>query len=84
MAFAIREHGERSKVAEHIKTLTENGANGKAIADQTLIESAKAAVAAQIKALSKDFNGVLVIAEGHANENTRSLTVQVIGEKGHF
>ncbi len=84
MAFAIREQGSRNKVAEHIKTLTENGADGEPIEDQTLIESAKAVIASQIAALSKDFNGVLVIAEGHANENNRSLTVQVIGQKGHF
>jgi hypothetical protein len=84
MPFAIRERGERGKVAEHIKTLTENDSAGKPLADQTLIESAKATVANLIASLPTEFNGVLAIAEGHSNENSRAITVQVIGEKGHF
>lgn len=84
MSFAIREQGERKKVAEHIKTITENGADGKPVADQILMDSAKASTLAQLAALPEVFNGVLVIVEGHANENSSSLTVQVVGQKGHF
>ena len=83
MAFAFRENGERKKLAEHISSLKENGADGKPIADQSLIESAKSAALAQLSALSDTFNGALVICEGQSNENMRSITVQVFGQKLH-
>lgn len=84
MPFAIRERGERGKVSEHIKTMTENDPAGKPLDDQTLIDAAKASALSLLGTLPTEFNGALVIAEGHANENSRAITVQVIGEKGHF
>lgn len=80
MPFAFTKRGARNNVAEFIKKQTENGADGKPLEDQSLIESAKSAALSQLGALPKDFNGALVICEGHANPNNRSITVQVIGE----
>ena len=84
MPFAIREQGERNKLAEHVKTIQENGTDGKPSKDQSLIESVKASILTALASLPTDFNGALVIAEGSATENTRSGTFQVIGQKGHY
>lgn len=83
MAFAFREHGERKKLAEHIANLKETGPDGKPIEDQSLIEAAKSAALAQLKSLPEAFNGALIICEGQSNENMRSITVQVFGQKMH-
>jgi len=80
MAFAFTKRGSRKNVAEFIKTQVENGVDAKPVPDQSLIESAKSVALTQIEALDNEFNGVLVICEGHATANNRSLTVQVIGE----
>lgn len=81
MPFAFTKRGARANVAEFIKKQIENGTDGKPLPDQSLIESAKSAALSQISALPEKFNGVLIICEGHAAENNRSLTVQVIGEE---
>lgn len=84
MPFAFRERGERSKLAEHIKTVTENGTDGKPVKDQVLLETVKASVIAALKSLPKEFNGALVMIDLNGNENTRAGSFQVIGEKGHY
>ncbi len=84
MPIAIREQGERSKVASHISSLKENGTDGKPLADQSLMDSLKADIAADIAALDKQFAGVLVIAEARHGEDRRERMVQVVGQKGHF
>lgn len=84
MPFAFRERGERKKLAAHIADIKQTGADGKPLDDQSLIDSAKAAILAQLDTLPNTFNGALVICEGHANENSRSIMIQIIGENGHY
>jgi hypothetical protein len=84
MAIAIREQGNRSKVIEHIQSLKETGADGKVLADQSLMDSLKADIASDVAALDSKFNGVLVIAEARHSDNRRERSVQVIGQEGHF
>lgn len=81
MAFAIREHGSRQKLIEYVKALKETGADGKELKDQSQINAAKDGAISELGALAEDFNGALVIIEGHNNGVSRSFTVQVIGQK---
>jgi hypothetical protein len=80
MPFAFTKRGSIANVSEFVKKQTENGTDGKPIADQSLIESAKASALAKINILSKKFNAVWVNCEGHDTENNLSDTVQVCGE----
>lgn len=83
MPFAIREHGERSKLISHLETVKETGADGKEVKDQSQLKAAIGLAKAEINSLPKEFNSALVIIEGRATDTKREIIVQVVGQNAH-
>lgn len=84
MPFAIRKQGNRVKVIEALKSIVENDAEGKPVKDQRLIEVAKSAALVLSEIPDSKLEGALVIIDGRADANKVELSIQIVGQEGHY